>query len=517
MTVLAAITICFLALAVASLVSVYSYGRFAKQARGKPTRALPVSDGETSLDTSIAEMLRQHPDQNGLSLLANNLQAFAARVHSARSAGRSLDLQYYYWKNDLTGGLLGKEIIAAAERGVRVRLLLDDINTRGGDSTYLSLDSHPNIEVRLFNPVRNRTNALRRGLELLLRVWSTTHRMHNKAWIADGRLAIVGGRNIGDAYFDASTASNFRDMDLLLLGPIVSRTENIFDEYWNSAFSIPIRPLLRGHRANLPKLKKRLGALAGTQRAIPYLQRLAEEHGALAMLSDDQHFHWTAEATVISDPPEKVEGGGEQHWLSQSIFPPLMSARSVLEIISPYFIPGDEGVDRLRDLIGREVRVSVLTNSLAATDVAAVHGAYARYREALLESGVKLFELKPRRARRDISLFGSSNASLHTKAFTVDGTVGFIGSFNFDPRSASLNTEIGVLFHHQGLAREVSSIFAEQIGATSSYRLTLSDGALLWKDGQGIQEKTWHRDPEASVWRRIGVKMIALLPIESQL
>ena len=218
MTVLAAITICFLALAVASLVSVYSYGRFAKQARGKPTRALPVSDGETSLDTSIAEMVRQHPDQNGLSLLANNLQAFAARVHSARSAGRSLDLQYYYWKNDLTGGLLGKEIIAAAERGVRVRLLLDDINTRGGDSTYLSLDSHPNIEVRLFNPVRNRTNALRRGLELLLRVWSTTHRMHNKAWIADGRLAIVGGRNIGDAYFDASTASNFRDMDLLLLG-----------------------------------------------------------------------------------------------------------------------------------------------------------------------------------------------------------------------------------------------------------------------------------------------------------
>ncbi len=517
MSVLAVITLCFLVLMLASLLSVYSYGRFAKQARGEPARALPVSEDETPLDTSIADMLRQHPDQNGLSLLSNNLHAFAARVHSARSAGRSLDLQYYYWKNDLTGGLLGKEIIAAAERGVRIRLLLDDINTRGGDPTYLALDSHPNIEVRLFNPVRNRTNALRRGLELLLRVWSTTRRMHNKAWIADGRIAIVGGRNIGDAYFDASTAANFRDMDLLLLGPIVSHTEVIFDEYWNSAFSIPIRPLLPGHKGNLPKLSKRLGALAGTRRAMPYLQRLAEEQSALAMLSDDRHLHWTTEATVISDPPEKVEGGGEQHWLSNAIFPPLRSARSILEIISPYFIPGHEGIHRLRDLVGRQVGVSVLTNSLAATDVAAVHGAYASYREALLESGVKLFELKPRTMRRDISLFGSSNASLHTKAFTVDRMAGFIGSFNFDPRSASLNTEMGVLFHHQGLAQEVSSIFADQIGPHSSYRLTLKESALVWKDGQGDREQTWHHEPEASVWRRLGVRIIGLLPIESQL
>ncbi len=306
-------------------------------------------------------------------------------------------------------------------------------------------------------------------------------------------------------------------MDLLLLGPIVSHTEAIFDEYWNSAFSIPIRPLLPGHRGNLPKLSKRLGALTGTRRAMPYLQRLAEERSALAMLSDDRHLHWTTEARIISDPPEKVEGGAERQWLSNAIFPPLLSARSVLEIISPYFIPGQEGVHRLRDLVSRQVRVSVLTNSLAATDVAAVHGAYASYREALLESGVKLFELKPRTMRRDISLFGSSNASLHTKAFTVDRMAGFIGSFNFDPRSASLNTEMGVLFHHQGLAQEVSSIFADQIGPHSSYRLTLKESALVWKDGQGDREQTWHHEPEASVWRRLGVRIIGLLPIESQL
>jgi putative cardiolipin synthase len=517
MSVLAMISSGFLLLVLASLISVYSYGRFARQARGEPSEALPVSDGETSLDTSVADMLRQHPDQNGLSLLANNLHAFAARVHSARSAGRSLDLQYYYWRDDLTGGLLGKEVIAAAERGVRVRLLLDDINTRGSDSIYLALDSHPNIEVRLFNPITNRTSALRRGFELLLRAWSTTRRMHNKAWIADGRIAIVGGRNIGDAYFDASTASNFHDMDLLLLGSIVSHTEAIFDKYWNSTFSIPIRPLLRGHRGNLPKLSKRLGELTRTKRAMPYLRRLAEERSALAMLSDAQHLHWTTEALVISDPPEKVEGGAEQNWLSNAIFPQLMSAKSILEIISPYFIPGREGVHMLSDLAGRQVRVSVLTNSLAATDVAAVHGAYASYREALLEGGVKLFELKPRTTRRDISLFGSSGASLHTKAFTIDQTAGFIGSFNFDPRSVSLNTEMGVLFHHQGLTLEISSIFADQIGALNSYRLAVNDRRLVWKDGQGIQGQTWLREPEASVWRRLGARIVGLLPIESQL
>ena len=517
MSVLAMISLSILLLVLASLISVYSYGRFARQARGEPSRALPVSDGETSLDTSVADLLRQHPDQNGLSLLANNLRAFVARVHSARSAGRSLDLQYYYWKDDLTGGLLCKELIAAAERGVRIRLLLDDINTRGRDLTYLALDSHPNIAVRLFNPITNRTSALRRGFELLLRAWSTTRRMHNKAWIADGRVAIVGGRNIGDAYFDASTASNFRDMDLLLLGPIVSRTEAIFDKYWNSAFSIPIKPLLRGHRGNLPKLSNRLGKLTRTERATPYLRRLAEERSALTMLSDAPHLHWTAEALVISDPPEKVEGGAEQNWLSNAIFPPLMSATSVVEIISPYFIPGREGVHRLRDLAARQVRVSVLTNSLAATDVAAVHGAYASYREALLEGGARLFELKPRTTRRDMSLFGSSGASLHTKAFTVDQTVGFIGSFNFDPRSLSLNTEMGVLFHHQALAQEVSLIFADQIDAHNSYRLVLNEGRLVWKDGQGFQGQTWRREPEASLWRRLGARMIGLLPIELQL
>lgn len=238
-------------------------------------------------------------------LLSSNLHAFAIRALAARSAGRSLDLQYYYWKDDLTGGLLGKEIIAAAERGVRVRLLLDDINTRGNDSTYLAFDSHPNIEVRLFNPTISRAGALRRGIEMLLHAFSVTRRMHNKAWIADGRMAIVGRRNIGDAYFDASEIANFRDMDLLLLGPVVAQTEAIFDSFWNSAAVIPISSLAGSDKGDLPKLNARVEALTNTAAAQPYLNRLKEEINVQTMLSGKRHFHWTLRQRLCPIRPRR--------------------------------------------------------------------------------------------------------------------------------------------------------------------------------------------------------------------
>lgn len=507
---------CSTLLALASVISVYCYGRFAKRTRGLMSSALLITDDRaTTLDIVVEEILTQHPDQTGMVLLTDNLHAFAARAHSARSAGRSLDIQYYYWKDDLTGGLLAKEVISAADRGARVRLLLDDINIQGNDSAYLALDSHPNIEVRLFNPSRSRANALRRGFELLLRAFSATRRMHNKAWIADGRLAIVGGRNIGDAYFDASDTSNFRDMDLLLLGPSVSAVEIVFDSFWNSAAVIPIRSLTSSREGDLSRLKARLEGLVTTKRAAPYLRRLIQESNTRTMLSITSH--WTSDVQVVSDPPEKSLGAAEGDWLKNAIFPLLMSATAQLEIISPYFIPGDEGVRRLRNMTERGVGVSVLTNSLAATDVAAAHGAYANYRKSLLAHGVKLFELKPEVARQHLSLFGSSGASLHTKAFLVDRKAGFIGSFNFDPRSISLNTEMGVFFAHAALVHEVQSVFAEQTAAHGSYRVVLKEDSLFWIDGSEPQSTAWNRDPKASIWRRLGATIIGLLPIESQL
>jgi putative cardiolipin synthase len=514
-SIVAIIAGCVVVLVLAVLLFFYAFGRVAHVDFGAPSFALPPEDDATTLDRDVAAMLRQHPGESGLMLITGGTRAFAARVLAARSAGRSLDLQYYYWLDDLTGGLLAKELIGAADRGVRVRLLLDDINTRGKDRSYLALDRHPNVEVRLFNPAKSRSNALHRGVETLLRPFSATRRMHNKAWIADGRLAIVGGRNVGDAYFDASETANFRDLDLLAVGPVVGQAAAVFDDFWNSNAVLPIRKLARYGRQDLPTLKERWGDLIATERAAPYMKRVVEEGDAQTMLRDAAAFHWTPEARVISDPPEKAHERGHKNWLWNEINPVVLSARSHLEIVSPYFIPGYEGVRRLTELAAKGVDITVLTNSLAATDVAAVHGAYANYRGPLLQGGIALFELRPRRRRDDISLFGSSTASLHTKAFTVDGEAGFIGSFNFDPRSVSLNTEMGVLFRQAALTREVRAVMMEQMAPQSSYRLTLKNGSLAWHDGPEGRDQ--RRDPETTIWRRMAVAIIGFLPIESQL
>lgn len=503
-------------LVIASLLAVYAYGRFAKRARGKPSHALPRT-GTTELDALVEQLVANHPGQSGLALLSSNLHAFAVRAYSARHAQRSLDLQYYYWKDDLTGGLLAREVLGAADRGVRVRLILDDINARGYDPNYIALDSHPNIEVRLFNPSWARAFGLQRGLELVLRVVRTTRRMHNKAWISDGRLAVVGGRNIGDAYFDASEESNFRDLDLLLVGPAVDQTEQIFDRFWNSEAVLPIRHVTGMAKGDLPALRARLEKVATTGLAAPYIHRVAAESREWAA-SGAGKLRWTSEATVASDPPEKAMGGGEDGWLMTALRPVLFSAQRELKIVSPYFIPGEVGTRQLSALAEKGVQVTVLTNSLAATDVAAVHGAYARYRAPLLDAGVDIFELKPEDERTDMSLFGSKGASLHTKAFVADVSAGFIGSFNFDPRSASLNTEMGVLFRQPELAQEVEAVIAQQISPHCAFRLTMdNDGRLTWTDTDSEGPSEHGHEPHASLRRRLVAWLIGYLPIESQL
>ena len=501
----------------ASLLALYSYGRFAARARGEPSGALPVSDAATALDRLVAPLIAERPGESGLMLLSGNLEAYAVRALSARRAERSLDLQYYMWKHDLTGRLLAKEVLDAADRGVRVRVLLDDINARGHDRVTRALDAHPNIVIRLFNPSRSREGALGRAVELLLRAVSATRRMHNKSWIADGRLAVVGGRNIGDAYFDADPAANFHDLDVLALGAAVPQAEAVFDDFWNSSAVIPIAALRRARKSDLPKLRQRLAGAIADAHAHPYLTRVADEETVQDILAGKGEIHWTAQARIVSDPPEKVSGEGEENWLINCIAPALTAATSELEIISPYFIPGEAGAAALTDMAKRGVRVAVLTNTLAATDVAAVHGAYAKYREHLVAGGIRLFELKPYDDRSRVSMFGSSGASLHTKAFTVDGRHGFIGSMNFDPRSVSLNSEMGVAFTDARLAAEVRRIFADETSARKSYRVLIEDGAIAWRDDAADPAMTLREEPEAGFWRRLAAWAIGLLPIESQL
>lgn len=502
---------------VASVGFVYLYGNSAQRRRGPNSYALPLSADGGALDQALAPQEAAHPGETGLHIMPDNMEAFAARWQTLRLAGRSLDLQYYYWKADLTGRLLCLGLIEAADRGVRVRLLLDDINNYGFDKTYLALDSHPNIHVRLFNPSRSRDNPFRRGIELIVKYFTATRRMHNKCWIADGRLVIAGGRNIGDEYFDASETANFQDIDVLATGKAVKDAEEIFDRYWNSDAALPIRQLHRIRKPKLGKLRLKLMADCRSDRAARFLAMAKCTPGEASQVLPITRFQWSADAEMIADPPEKASGEARAEWMGERIIELIKSARTRLAIVSPYFIPGQTGARTMAGLAADGVDIRVLTNSLAATDVIAVHGAYARYREHLVKNSVKLFELKPEPRRHRASLFGSTTASLHTKALLVDGSMGFIGSFNLDPRSRSINTEMGILFRCPVLARQLLAIFESQISPEISYRVSENGGALQWTDVREGKSRIHTTEPDATLRRIIPATIIAWLPIESQL
>ena len=500
-----------------SISAVYAYGRFAKRSRGEPSFRLPPDGARTPLMKDLEQFLALPKGKTGLAMVTSNLDAFAARSLSARRAGRSLDLMYHIWHSDLTGRLLAYDVLEAADRGVRVRLLLDDINDYGRDPAYLALDDHPNIEVRMFNPSRARNGRLRRGLEMALRPISMTRRMHNKAWIADGVLAIVGGRNIGDGYFDAAEASNYRDLDLLMVGDAVDQTAVIFDQYWNSPVVIPIRALSNEAGADRSAVHQRFVDLVRSESSRPYLDHVRRRSN-LAIALHEIEWHFVDNVSVISDPPEKALRDRNERWLKNMLSPLVIGASRNIEITSPYFVPRKESAKALVGLVKNGVDVAILTNSLAATDVAAVHSGYARQRPQLIKGGVRLFELQPHGRASDISLFGSRGTGLHTKAFVADERIGFIGSFNFDPRSASLNTEMGVLFEHPPLAKKMREVFALETALPLSYRVSLSkDGKLRWEGHIHGESTIFNREPETHWSRRLAVWLIAWLPIQSQL
>jgi len=507
-------------LALLSALSLWSWGQFASRARGAPSSALPPLPQATALDRVVAPQLAVHAGQSAAALIADNVQAFALRAQSAREAGRSLDAMYYIWRGDLTGSLLKHELLAAAERGVRVRLLIDDMNGPARDRVLLALDAHPNLEVRLFNPARNRTTAWRRAVEMGLRFVGFTRRMHNKAWIADNRVAIVGGRNVGDEYFDAAQDTNFQDADLLLLGPAVAEASAIFDRFWNSAEVIPLAALTTGATPpDAAELAEWRQALLTDARDSAWVRTLGDPERLADKLVAGLTLHWSGSVRVLSDPPEKAAPLAHQRerpaWLLYDVTALLFSAQRQSWLISPYFVPGDAGTLLLAGQAARGVDVRVLTNSLMANDVPVVHAGYMGWRAPLLRHGVQLYELKPGTVAAERELLGgSSGASLHTKAFVVDGARGFVGSFNFDPRSAQLNTEMGVVFDHPALAAELQRLFERGADPASAWRVTLEDGALRWQD-EG--QRVWAHEPESSAGLRALVWLLGWLPIDSQL
>ncbi|MEJ2604114.1 MAG: phospholipase D family protein [Gammaproteobacteria bacterium] len=478
---------------------------------------MPIGD-DTELDELIAGPEETHPGQSGFRLLDSGLDAFAVRGRSAVLAGRSLDVQTYIWHADASGRFLAHRLLEAADRGVQVRILVDDFDARAKNDKFAALDAHENIEVRIFNPFKSRRGFFGKVFELVGDFGRLNHRMHNKSWIADNRIAVAGGRNLGDEYFNASGNINFVDLDFAMIGPIVRDVSAAFDEYWNSPAVHPVADLesMDVEPAALEQLRSNLAAHAQEASDSEYARRLANDESVQALASGDWPMEWTAEYEFVADDPLKAtlgEPGPERSRVLGALTPLIEGAERNAKLISPYFVPGENGTAILTR-VADDRDVEILTNSLAATDVAAVHGGYARNREDLLEAGVVLYEMKPQPGEGGGSGFlGSQGTSLHTKALTVDGDTLFVGSYNLDPRSTSLNCEQGILVKNDVLAGQLEAIFDRQRDGARAWRVTLQDGDLSWSDGT----KTLDSEPDATMGRRFQAWIARLLRLDAQL
>lgn len=485
---------------------------------GSPLQRLsPDAARETLIGQAVVTLQSGDPGETGVHTLAEPLEAFAARVLLIRSAERTLDLQYYIWQEDTTGMLLLGEVLDAAERGVRVRMLLDDNGIGGLDPLLAAMATHPNVYVRLFNPFSVRSAKWVNFLTSFSRV---NRRMHNKSLTADNMLTILGGRNIGDEYFGATPGALFVDLDVLALGPAVDRVSEQFDRYWTSESAYPLDALVEpvGTPERLA-FREQVTAVRNSEEAAIYLKAVQQEAFLDQLLDGELEITWS-EGTVVSDDPAKVLGGLDDDRLliadvGKNMWPPGYS----LDLVSPYFVPTDKGVALFRRLEEQGVEVRILTNSAAATDVLAVHSGYARHRKELLAAGVELYEMKPvgpaqRRGGSGSGFSLSSSSSLHAKTFAMDGDRVFVGSFNFDPRSHRLNTEMGLILNSPELAQRLSNVFGPGL-MQQAYRVQMDDdGDLFWSDSTG---EVMTNEPGTSALDRGMLWFFSVMPIEGLL
>jgi putative cardiolipin synthase len=440
------------------------------------------------------------------------MDAYVARAVLIEAADRTLDLQYYIVSNDQSVGYLIEKIISAADRGVRVRLLFDDLGTGLTDSQLWLLDSHPNIDVRLFNP----KGSLRQ----------LNHRMHNKTFIVDNVVGIVGGRNLADEYFGVREDSNFADMDVMAAGLIARDISKSFDLYWNSKWAVPYEYLSLS-RPGDEELKKSWEDLKeANKNAInsKYAVSLRESDFMNRIINKNISYCW-ARGYVLYDLPEKVSEKGSKKYnvnLMAKLLPLAVNTKSELILVSPYFVPNQTIVDVIGLLRSGGIKVKIATNSLASTDVASVHSGYAKYRKALLEDGVELFEMradpseKGRENRK--KAMGSYKGSLHAKFYVYDRKAIFIGSRNLDSRSRDINTEIGIFIDSPEVASRAAKFFDATTGPEYCYILSLDkDSKLVWTTDEGGREVNYYKDPDASCWRRFSSKMSSFFIPESQL
>ena len=495
-----------------------------------PNDAAPVTyalqnTADTRIGKEAEKLKRGQSEKSGFFLLTKGLDAFTARALLAQGADRSIDVQYYMIHNDLTGGLFADQLIKAADRGIRVRVLIDDMDLEKRDEGLSTLAAHPNIALRVFNPF---SRQMIRAPQFLIRFGSVTRRMHNKSFIVDNQITIVGGRNIGNEYFEADPTLAFADLDILAIGPVVQEVSSSFDEYWNSNLAYPItvlRPDL-AQKENLAEGRRKLAEYLTQPLTAEYLQALANSNLAQNIRNNEVKYNW-GEAQVLADHPRKLHSYdiAPADTLSSQLNPFLEGLQKEFLIFSPYFVPGKSGTKFLADLSKSGVRVRILTNSLASTDVGIVHAGYAKYRTTLLRAGVELYEmnmvLSKEQRKEQKGSFASSKASLHAKSFVFDRKQVFVGSLNLDPRSVIENTEIGIMVTSTEVADTMTKGF-DMITETMAFRLELQTDEeglefISWHGLEDGKERVWTTDPHTGFWRRFSIGFMGLFPIESQL
>ena len=491
-----------------------------------PETALQVDTAQTTLAQIIQPLQEQHPDLTGYLVLFEPLEALATRLSLIDKAEKRLDLQYYIWDNDKVGSLALHALIRAADRGVKIRLLIDDNNAKSTEGIFLALAQHPNIEVKLFNPYRFRKY---RALDMILDLKRINRRMHNKSFIADHQVALIGGRNMTNQYYNVSDNYQFSDVDVMLVGTAVKDISHSFDEYWSHEYAYKVQEVVKqsAHHLSYESLKRQLDEHYERVTVQNYLDLTSNSQAIDSLMSRDIQLDWV-KAEVVKDSPDKIKSKAKKkEHLNFQLIQHLEQPEKNVDLISAYFVPEKKGAKMLTDLTKDGVKVRVLTNSFKANDVAVVHAFYGKYRQNLLEHGVQLYEFLPALNKNDldkntedlakkakVSIKGLSRSSLHAKLMALDEKQVFIGSFNFDPRSAYLNTEIGVLLNSPPLAQAVHTTMDENL-SKYAYKLVLdANKKITWQRQTPQGPVIYTKEPRMKWWQRAGIKMLSWLPIE---
>jgi len=473
--------------------------------------------------------------KSGFRIIPVGADGFRMRMQMIQVAERTVDLQYFILHGDETGRLLTGAVLAAADRGVRVRILVDDGETNPGDEQLTRLESHPLIELRIFNPFsyRGHWRALR-AMEFTAEASRLDYRMHNKLMVVDNAIALIGGRNIGDQYFQIDPDSQFADDDLFVFGPVVQKLSGTFDEYWNCNLAIPAQALAggKGSRAELAEHRQTLRSEAQQSKAdgVDYLTGLASGEPLAGIMAGRLKLYW-AHSEVICDSPNKrdVEAGEMVgRLMHRSVAKAMRNVQNELLMVTPYLVPGQEGMQLLKDLRTSNVRVRILTNSLESSTEILAQAVYMRYRGPLLESGVELYEVRSLLGNsqgsgqaNSISRYG--NYSLHAKMFVFDRKKVFLGSMNFDQRSLHLNTEIGLLVESAELAQQIAGRFDAMVQPANSYQpvweAAVGDraGGLVWRTNEGAEPVEYRTEPARSSLQRFEAHLLSWLPIDHEL